>query len=477
MQDDTNPRAKAIGALAELFLPIASDAADFAAFECAAIDAGHACVAEAMALALEALDARLMEKRPRSLKCHDVRRRVLATEVGDVSFSVRRYRDGAGCDVYLLADDLDLPYGARVSPGAAEFLAEAGTHVSYAKAAGLLARHGSSVKPTTVMRCLREAGMLCAEEDAEDARSLYADGVLPGGQEAAPELCVEADGTWFSTQAVPKDYPKRVEVKAMVAYAGKSADSGRTRRRGCVRHALVGPSCELWPEAVAAVGETYDLSGVERVHLGGDGEAWCADLERWMPKASVTFHLDPFHVNRAVLSCFPDPEAAWSVLDVLNGGDKAEAVALLKACADMGLARPGRAKQVAAYLEGHIGSIAVEGPSLGTMESENQHLYGVRMDSFPCAWSPRGASDMARLISRRESGRRIPRMTRARSMGESRRERRERRELAHLERQGLPASKVVQSVGSGYLPPHQVDTSRIDAGKAYALYEGMAKLG
>lgn len=26
-----------------------------------------------------------------------------------------------------------------------------------------------------------------------------------------------------------------------------------------------------------------------------------------------------------------------------------------------------------------------------------------------------------------------------------------------------------------YLPPHQVDTSRIDAGKAYALYQGMSK--
>ncbi len=477
MEDDTNPRARAIGALAELFLPIVSDAADFAAFESAAIDAGHACVAEAMALALEALDARLMAERPRSLKCHDVRRRVLATEVGDVSFSLRRYRDAAGNDAYPLADALDLPWGARVSPGAAGFLVEAAAHVSYAKAARLLARRGSSVRPTTVMRCLREAGALCAEGDAEAAKSLYADGVLPDGAEVAPELCVEADGTWFSIQAAPEGFPKRAEVKAMVAYAGKSDESGRVRRRGCVHHALVGPAGELWPEAVAATGAAYDLSRVERVHLGGDGEPWCAELGRWMPRASVAFHLDPFHVNRAILSCFADPRLGWNVADVAGGGDVAEAVALMRAAAGMGLARGKRVEEVARYLEGHSDSIAAEGPSLGTMESENQHLYGVRMDSFPCAWSVRGASDMARLISRRESGRGVPRMTRERSMGAARRERRERRELAHLERRGLPASKVVKSVGSGYLPPHQVDTSRIDAGKAYALYEGMAKLG
>ena len=88
-----------------------------------------------------------------------------ATEIGDVSFSIRRYRDRFGCDVYLLADALDIPYGARVSPGAADFLVEAAAHVSYARAARLLARHGLRVRATTVMRCMRDAGSLCAEED------------------------------------------------------------------------------------------------------------------------------------------------------------------------------------------------------------------------------------------------------------------------------------------------------------------------
>lgn len=477
MHDDTNPRARAIGALAEIFFEIVVSADDLGSFERDALHIGHDCMASAIGLALEALDARLLAQKPKRLKVHDVRDRTLATEIGDVSFSVRRYRDEFGCDVYPLADALDIPYGARLSPGAHSFLVEAASHVSYAKAASLLARNGSRVRPTTVMRCMRQAGRLCAEEDGRAALSLYRDGVVPEAETETEELCLEADGTYFRVQKQPEGAPKRMEVKALVAYGGKELRSGKVRRRGCVHHALVGRPEDIWAEGGAKIAEKYDLSKIEKVHLGADGERWCRDAERYFPLSQTVFHLDPFHVNRAVMACFADAKTAWSVIDVLDDGDKTEAIALLRACLDLGIAHPSRTEQVIRYLEGNIDSIAVEGPSLGTMESENQHLYGARMDCWPCAWSLTGASDMARLISRRESGRAIPRMTRARSEGDRRRGRRERKELAFYERQGMPAASVVQSVGKGYLPPHQVDTQRMDRGKAYALHKGMADMG
>ena len=475
MNDDTNPRARAVAALAELFSMECLRSKDLAEFESSIIDIGHGCMAEAMGLALEALDARLVAERPRSLRAHDVRRRTLATEIGDVSFSIRRYRNRYGCDVYPLADALDVPYGCRVSPGAAEFLVQCGTSVSYAKAAGLLARHGSSVRATTVMRCMREAGALCAEEDEAAALSLYRDGVVPDAEREREEICIEADGTYFRAQGLPPGSPERLEVKAMVAYGGKELRGKKVRRRGCVHHALVGTPGELWSEGVAAAGREYDLSKVRRVHLGADGEAWCRDVGRYLPNAEVTFHLDPFHVNRAVMACFPDKELAWKVVGAIEDGGKREAVALIRAARDLGLAREEQAAAAITYLEGNIDAIAVDGPSLGTMESENQHLYGARMDSFPCAWSVRGASDMARLISRRETGTAVPRNTRARSAGDRRRARRERKELSFYEGRGS-AGKVLQSVGSGYLPPHQADTRKMAAGKAYALRKGMANL-
>lgn len=476
MANDTNPRARAIGALTDIFLEAARSATNFGALERDAIRLGHECMAEAIGIALEALDAELLADKPDSLKAHDIRERTLATEIGDVNFSIRRYRDAFGCDVYLLADALDIPYGARVSPGAIDFLVEAAAHVSYAKAASLLARSGSLVQSSTVMRCMRDAGLLCSEEDEANARSLYQDGVIPKAEGICEEICIEADGTYFSTQKCPEGTPKRMEVKGIVGYEGKEVLSGKVRRRGCVHHALVGKPEEVWSQAAAAIGEKYDLANIKQVHLGADGERWCRDGERYFPFAKTTFHLDPFHVNQAIMSCFKDSKMAWNVIDVLNDGDKQEAIALLKACEELGIANAKRTSKVIAYLEGNIDAIALEGPSLGTMESENQHLYGARMDCWPCAWSIRGASDMARIISRRASKRAIPKMTRERSVGETRRKRREKKELAFYEKQGLPAAGVLESVGKGYLPPHQVNTRRIDSGKAYVLYKGMANL-
>ena len=67
-------------------------------------------------------------------------------------------------------------------------------------------------------------------------------------------------------------------------------------------------------------------------------------------------------------------------------------------------------------------------------------------------------------------------MSREASRGEKRRARRDRKELSFYGEQDLAASKVLESSGSGYLPPHQADTRKMDPGKAYALHKGMAIL-
>ena len=83
-------------------------------------------------------------------------------------------RDANGHSVIPYADALDLPWGARVTPGAKSFLVEAGAETSYQKAANLLARNGSRVSATTVMNSIRQFGALCAEEDAALAEDLVA---------------------------------------------------------------------------------------------------------------------------------------------------------------------------------------------------------------------------------------------------------------------------------------------------------------
>lgn len=471
VNDTAKKRSEAARLLAPIFLDIlCEEGTDFESFEGRAISVGHAVIAEAMSAAIEALDARLCANLPDGCKIHDRRRKTLATEVGDLSFSYRRARDRFGNTAIPCADALDLPWGARVSPAARSFLVEAGADVSFQKAANLLARNGSRVSATTVMNAVRRAGEMCADDDAALAEDLFAKGVVPDAEVESAQLLVEADGTWIRLQNAPEGGPERVEVKALVAYGSKEADGGRTRRVNAVHHGCVASPDAFWTQGIAAVGTRFDLSKVEVCHLGTDGEGWCKRGVEFLPsRISTAGHLDPFHVSRCVLSCFGREAArgAWHVMDVVNDGDVEEAACLLEAMRDLGVARSGkRTDRVIAYLRNNADIIAVEGPSLGTMESENQHLYGARMDSVPCAWSAAGASAMARVISRRSSKREIPRLTRARSVTKRRARRSEGRVLASLA--AGSAGKMVESVGSGYLPPHQASVTGASAEVRYA---------
>ena len=95
---------------------------------------------------------------------------------------------------------------------------------------------------------------------------------------------------------------------------------------------------------------------------------------------------------------------ARNVAGMAADGHAASAAAVLDAAEEYGLANK-RARKVADYLRRNEAMICGGGPSLGTMEAEQQHIYGCRMDSVPCGWSVVGADAMARVRSRKYSGR------------------------------------------------------------------------
>ena len=204
MHDDTpSAVSKAASALSDAFLELMSDRSHegFASIERAAWTLGNQAMALGLARALEALDRRLCESLPSGTRVHDVRSRTLLTEAGDVKVRLTRARDAYGNTVVPVAEALDLPWGCRISPGAEEFLVEAGSTVSYERAARLMARNGGSrVSASAAMSALRRAGAACRAEDEAAAAALLDDGVAPCGARRAEVLCVEADGTWVPLQ-------------------------------------------------------------------------------------------------------------------------------------------------------------------------------------------------------------------------------------------------------------------------------------
>ena len=123
--------------------------------------------------------------------------------------------------------------------------------------------------------------------------------------------------------------------------------------------------------------------------------------------------------------------------------------------------------EVAPYLRAHASSLGVEGPSLGTMEPENQHVYQSRLSSVSCAWTRRGADAVARIRSRRASGRAIPRRGRAERVPTRALARRQARVERSLAKAGPTESQVVQSEGRGWEFPAQASTSGMRADVRY----------
>ena len=461
---------------------LASCAGDFEAAERECLAAGHRVLARALGLALERRDGELCSSLPEGARIHDRRSRALSTTVGDVAFTYTRCRDERGGTVVPLADDLDRAWGARISPAARAFLLEAGAEVSYKRSADLLERAGgSAVSAQSVMRIVHRAGQLCADEDAAAAESFCDYGVLPDADCVAPEICVESDGTYFKLQGFEE--ADSVEVRAMVAYAGKVEDGGRTLRARAVRHGCVGPVRSFWEESTAAVGTRFDLSKVERVHMGSDGEA-CYLGGFLRIGADRDANIDPFHVNRKVMSCFgPDArEISNNILGMVIDGYAAEAADCVEMAGAMGLANRCW-PEVADYLRNNAECIYRPGAaSLGTMEAEQQHVYGARMDSVPCGWSVRGADAMARVRSRRASQRELPRLTREMSVTPRRKKRAERlaAEAERRSARAIPtASRVPLSVGRGRGAEHTASLVGAPANVRYAagVDSGMVAIG
>lgn len=482
MSENSNP-FESIGAqvaptLAPVFAKLlSSSAGDFARGERECLAAGHAVLARALGLALEMLDAELCSDLPSGTRAHDRRRRSMASTMGDLSFSYTRCRDEYGNTVVPLADALDVPWGARISPAATDYLVAAGAEVSFKRSALLLERSGgSAVSAASVMRAVHRTGELAAAEDGAMASALVDDGVLPDADCEASEICVESDGTYFKLQG--SEEGESVEVRACVAYAGKREEGGKVLRALPVRHGCVAAAKPFWEQSTAVVGTRFDLSKVELARMGSDGEA--CYLGGFLRCGCDEAHgIDPFHVNRKVMSCFgPDARAlADNVLGMVIDGCAEEAADVIEMAGVTGVANKAW-PDVAGYLRSNAEFIynpAAGG--LGTMEAEQQHVYGARMDSVPCGWSVRGADSMARIRSRMASQRELPRLTREMSVTPRRRERSEARTLSSLA--ARIDTKVPLSAGKGRGAEHVSSVADKSAAVRYAagVDSGMVATG
>ena len=429
-------------ALSECFHDILLKSDGFASFEKAAMRAGFESMAAAMSMALERHDDDLAKSRPLDATVHDRRRRTLLTECGQVTFTRRVYRDGHGRQFRLLDEELGIAERSRISPGAFGLVRDDALCASYGRAAEILCRHTrTSLSRTSVQAIVREAGRLALEQASKAADNLFSLGLAPAGGRKESVLCVEADGTWVALQG---DDKAKAEVKAVTSYAGKG-EGGRTNP---VMSAWVGDPADAWMAAVARTGEVYDLSEIETVHLGSDGEAWCKAGARFFPNAEVVGHLDRWHLLKTIRWALDGPDA-WSVWSACESGNAKSAADALAPRAE----NDDKVARLSSYIANNADIIGVPGPAMGTIECDNATVYKSRLGGRR-AWSRKTLSAMACLLSLKASRMELPKQPA------------EQKRVWEVP-VGMRPHQVVKSTGSGYEPPSGTLRRNDDSGKLF----------
>lgn len=401
-------------------------------------------LADAMSEALEVFDERLFSDRPEGWRVKDLRPRSILTEFGEVAFTRRVYIDEFADRRTYLDEILSLRPRKRLSPGAFRALTLFGAEIPYGRAARVLFRHcADSVSAMTTMGVLRETGDLLEVEAEARRRDLFDHGLLPAAAHESEELRVEADGIWVALQ---RSKGHGVEIKALCAYEDKSAGE----RVGVVHHALVGRPKRFWEEGVAHLAGHYSLPALKRCYTGSDGAKWCSALAEHLHGPEIVHKLDPWHVNRAIKTAFPEHGDAAPLFDLLGSGRIDELLDLLAMRLENGLGDEAKTRGLIGYIKRNRGSIEADAPSMGTMEGTQAHLYAARMKVWGGAWSREGASDMARIRAALASDEKLPVPAREQAFRANDRARRE----AILEKLHYGFGyEMVRSDGKGYEPP------------------------
>lgn len=347
--------------------------------------------------ALELLDEIVRNSEDRKKEYHIQRRddeKTLITKFGDVNYKRTYYKNKVTGEYEYLSDTLVgiAPY-ERMDLSYEAGLIEESIENSYHKS-GLRVSSNTSVTKQTVMNCIRKLGNV--ENDA--VKPLFKKRVVK-------TIYIEADEDHVAMQ----DGVNR-EIKLVYVHEGRKLKS-KGRYELINKRYFTGSlknNEDLWLEVANYLDEAYDLDGVDKIYISGDGARWIKEGLHWIKGSE--FVLDYFHLSqyvkkatshmpqtRALLWTYINKHNKEHVIELLNfiiaeteSESKKESV---KDCKRYILNHWEAIKR--GYEEGYIGCSA---------EGHISHILSTRLSSRPLGWSMLGADQMARLRVYRANG-------------------------------------------------------------------------
>ncbi len=253
---------------------------------------------EAIAGGLEAIDDQIREREAKDWKNLGRERHRVITAVGEVEIKRRVYRDGVGKRRKPLDEMMGLERYQRETNVVRMMGAWLATQNSYRDAADELSYLvKNKITHSKIQRMVWSIGNALA--DMEEAEINQWDGSEDWEEKIrSPILFGESDGVMISLQ---REQQRKVEARVGIMYTGKkTVGVGRKRLENKVCMTKIVRNSKEWKQTIQKMADKhYDLSAVEHLITGGDGNTWVKQSFDyiWVEKRDNV--LDRFHLYRA----------------------------------------------------------------------------------------------------------------------------------------------------------------------------------
>ena len=255
-------------------------------------------IREAITGGLEAIDDQIREREAKGWKNLGREKHRVITAVGEVEIKRRVYRDGAGKRRKPLDEMMGLDRYQRETNVVRMLGAWLATQNSYRDAADELSYLVKyRITHSKIQRMVWAIGNALA--DVEEAEIEQWDGAEDWEQKiSSPVLFGESDGVMISLQ---REKQRKIEARVGIMYTGKKTigvDRKRLENKVCMTK-IVRNSKE-WKQSIQKMADKhYDLSAVEYLITGGDGNTWVKQSFDYIWTKNRENVLDRFHLYRA----------------------------------------------------------------------------------------------------------------------------------------------------------------------------------
>lgn len=364
-----------------------------------------------------------LRKRHWDIECHTSKQ--LTTSIGDVTFRKTLFvNKETGKSEYLLDRILELDKHERMTEDAVTKMLIETVQTSYRRG-GKECSELSEVSKQTVKNKLHSLEFPQVDETVVEKRRVE-------------HLYIEADEDHVSLQFRDKKGDLRKNennqqnncliTKLVYVHEGIENESPKSKR-----HKLINPyyfcrvcsgkeNEKFWDEVYKYITDHYDLSGIKKIYVSGDGGAWIkAGMKRI---AGMTYVLDEFHLEKYLtkltshmLDSRDDAKAELrKIIRFKKKEDFRQKTNELKGYLkdDTGLKRMNEAEEyiLSNWMAARVRLLHRDGVKGCSAEGHVSHILSSRMSSRPMGWSIKGAAKMAQLRAYYLNGRNILKLVR-----------------------------------------------------------------